>query len=67
MIIEKEMGKEEVLDIMAGYILEEKINVHKIALDCNISIFRGPGQLRPFTKSKLPKHIDTTWKIYSGI
>jgi len=62
-VMMKELGKEEVVDVMAKHILEENITVMTVALKCNLSVVKKPGQVTPIPRSDFPKDLDKAIKV----
>ena len=62
-VFKKELDKKELMDIMVKHILDADIYVQKVALNCNVSIFRKPGNLRVISRKMLPKDLDVSIKV----
>jgi len=62
-VFKKELDKKELMDIMVKHILDADIYVQKVALNCNVSIFRKPGNLKVIRRNTLPKDLDVSIKV----
>jgi len=62
-VFKKELDKKELMDIMVKHILDADIYVQKVALNCNVSIFRKPGNLTVIGRNTLPKDLDVSIKV----
>jgi len=62
-VFKKELDKKELMDIMVKHILDADIYVQKVALNCNVSIFRKPGDLTIIRRNTLPKDLDVSIKV----
>merc|ERR1719483_765826 len=62
-VFKKELDKKELMDIMVKHILDANIYVQKVALNCNVSIFRKPGNLKVIERQNLPKDLDVSIKV----
>merc|ERR1719483_1080517 len=62
-VFKKELDKKELMDIMVKHILDADIYVQKVALNCNVSRFRKPGNLTVIKRNTLPKDLDVAIKV----
>ena len=59
--IQKELGQDAPLDIFVSHILAMDIMVTKVALETNVSVFRG--NLKLISRADLPKDLDPELKV----
>ena len=62
-VFKKELEKKEFMDIMVKHILDADIHIQKVALNCNVSIFRKPGNMTSINRQGLPKDLDVSIKV----
>ena len=59
--IKKELGNKEHTDILVGHILAKDIKVYKVALENNVTVFKG--RLGHIPKETLPKNLPKEIKV----